>query len=235
MMSYFGFYAGKLSNTEGKLMKIVSVISISFSIMLTVAMGVRIVLSKNSFNIALESFHIFATQIAFLIKLILFIRNLPIFYELEDFLESNIFVSKDIYIKLIEEETKGYKRLAKSYHICCWGCSLLYILAPLLDGQMLPIPIWFPGNSKNYRFGLYVYEICCYIITSANNPSIDCISVGLITFMAAQFHVLAHRLEHDTFTDTVDNSLLQERNVKKELRHCIEHHIAIKQYDNYYY
>lgn len=228
-MARFGFYARK-PYMGGRFHKIISLLSVLFSLMLVFAMGMRMISLRSNLDKALESFNIFVTQIAFLIKLIFFAYRLPKFYALEEFLESPVFTARSSeHSRLIIQGMKCYRTFAKFYHACCWSCSLLYLLLPLVDDQVLPITIWFPLEILKYRPYLYVYEICCYVVTSANNPSIDCISVAFLNFTATQLDILRYNLQRATVRRDTDEILVQEAKIRERFKRCAIHHIAIKE------
>lgn len=226
-LSIYGIYRGK-DIGQGWFNKVKAVIVVAFTFCGLVLLTTKTVMDIDDLETVYEVGHMLVTEVGFILKLCLFLNHLPILNGLEESLEEPIFnMATEKQSHLITRAIKRLKSITTFYKSAMVVSVIDLNLFPLIENQLLPVPIWAPFDLRKYRIQLYIFEVISIIITASCNTAIDCIAFALLCIAMTQIQILKENLKECAQRNPSEDYFTQERKIKRRLKLCVLHHIAI--------
>ena len=125
--------------------------------------------------------------------------------------------------------------ISRLFRILSFSSLFFYMLYPIIDGKMLPIPFSF--NVGRYTYVIYVFQIVSLGLSAWNNSCFDLLCSGAMGIASAQLEMLSGRLtglyreiegccENFSRNGKGRKSLIDEK-IHEILKICVRHHISI--------
>lgn len=194
-------------------------------------MSIKLVKEKDDLEVLFHILHLFGTQLACVLKTIDFYRRLSTFNDLEECLKNPIFNQYTLeQTNFVSRAIKKFKIVAHTFRGFSWSSAIAYSICPVVDGQILAIPLWTPFGEDVPLIYLQYFEATCFAWLSSVVASVDSFITGMMCLMIAQLDILNDNLTRAADRLDGENYELQEKKIQGRLKGCIEHHLAIKRY-----
>lgn len=195
------------------------------------SMIVNMILKKDDLGIVFEIIHMYITDFVWALKACYFVYTKNKFNALEESLKDPVFNeftrNQEHLVKQQIHKTKRLGNLFRGITLVTCAC---YILCPILDGDVWAIPLWVPFTDGTPTIYYQLYESICFLSLATAHPSFDMLLVAFLNTMAIQLDILNDNLMHSTDRNEDESFDVQEARIRRRLRKCVIHHLAIVRY-----
>lgn len=198
-----------------------------FAISLLVTMTMETLNDLNDFTKLSEIIYINVTIAGYVVKIAVFAYKKKIFLNMIQFLKDPIFLSYPEELRsYMVNAVKFSNLLATTYRYAVSCCVISFLVYPFFDNKPIPFP--FPYDLGKYNYIIFFHQVVGAGFSGWNNSSLDVLCTSLIGIASAQFDILAGKITLSKVGENEERfELKNDSEVRKNLRQCVTHHLAI--------
>ena len=203
--------------------------TVSYSLLFQILMITRMILDCNDLLKVIEASYYLITQTIFLCKLLSFELQRGKYEEIRRIVRSPLFNDCGTHQRAsVSKNFKGFKIFRRFFLMCLASVVVIYFAFPIMDGQDMPVPAWFPFDVKRYKYYVILYETIGFSLTAYVNATFDFLYGCLVIIICDQCDILEENLRFACdFSTKGLPKMVRERTIEFRLKKCVIHHLLI--------